>query len=497
MIQQTKTKGNEMNYHLAIDIGASSGRHILGHLEEGRIVLEEVYRFDNSQVRRDGHDCWDHEALTRHVIAGIKACAAAGKTPATIGIDTWGVDFILLDEDLRPCSDMVAYRDARTEGMDAEVEKVLPFAEHYARTGIQKAIFNTVYQMAGLKREHPEQLERAAHFLMVPDYLNFRLTGRIANEYTDATTTALVNARTKTWDDEVLARLGLPRRIFGDLSMPGTALGGLSAEVREEVGFDATVILPAAHDTGSAYLAVPARDDRAIYLSSGTWSIIGVENPEPITTPESCAANFSNEGGAWYRFRFLKNIMGLWMMQSVRRELNGVDYVEGKGRAATERALAGLKGLKAQGEKWSFGDLIAAARGAAEFRSVVDAADRRFFAPESMTAAVCAACAESGQAVPSTVGELVQCIYLSLAASYAKEAKLLAGLTGKGYTSLNIVGGGCQDTYLNELTAKSTGLEVFAGPIEGTSIGNLIVQFMHSGEFADLADARSAVARSF
>ena len=484
-----------MTYHLAIDIGASSGRHILGHLEDGKIVLEEIYRFDNSQIRRDGHDCWDHDALAAHVISGIKACATAGKIPATIGIDTWGVDFILLDETLKPCSDMVAYRDARTEGMDKVVESIIPFADHYARTGIQKAVFNTVYQMAALKREHPEQLEKAAHFLMVPDYLNFRLTGKISNEYTDTTTTALVNAREKTWDDVVLEKLGLPRRIFGELSLPGTVLGSLSSEVQAQVGFDATVILPATHDTGSAYLAVPARDDNAIYLSSGTWSIIGVENAEPIATPESCAANFSNEGGAWYRFRFLKNIMGLWMMQSVRRELNGVEYVEGKGREATEKALAGLKGLKAPGEKWGFGDLIEAARTAESFTSAVDAADKRFFAPDSMTAAVCAACAESGQAVPSTVGELVRCIYLSLAKSYAKEAKLLSGITGKKYTSLNIVGGGCQDTYLNELTAASTGLEVFAGPIEGTSIGNLIVQFIHSGEFDGLASARAAVAR--
>ncbi len=486
-----------MTYHLAIDIGASSGRHILGHIEDGKIVLEEIHRFDNSQIRKDGHDCWDHDALARHVIEGIKACAKTGKIPATIGIDTWGVDFILLDESLKPCSDMVAYRDARTTGMDEFVESIIPFADHYARTGIQKAIFNTVYQLAALKREHPDQLEKAAHFLMVPDYLNYRLTGRISNEYTDATTTALVNAREKTWDSVVLEKLGLPRRIFGELSLPGTVLGSLSAEVQAEVGFDATVILPATHDTGSAYLAVPARDDNAVYLSSGTWSIIGVENTEPIATPESCAANFSNEGGAWYRFRFLKNIMGLWMMQSVRRELNGVEYVEGKGREATEKALAGLKGLKASGEKWSFGDLITAARGAESFNSVVDAADKRFFAPDSMTAAVCSACEESGQAVPSTVGELVRCIYLSLAQSYAKEAKLLAGITGKTYTSLNIVGGGCQDTYLNELTAASTGLEVFAGPIEGTSIGNLIVQFIHSGEFADLAAARAVVAKSF
>ncbi len=486
-----------MTYHLAIDIGASSGRHILGSLENGKIVLEEIHRFDNSQIRRNGHDCWDHEALAKHVIDGLKACAAVGKIPATVGVDTWGVDFILLDENLRPCSDMVAYRDARTQGMAEELEKKLSFAEHYARTGIQKAIFNTVYQLQALRLEHPEELERAAHFLMVPDYVNFRLTGKVANEYTNATTSALVNARTKTWDPDVLSALDVPARIFGPLSTPGTVLGGFSEEVAREVGFNATVVLPATHDTGSAYLSVPARDDRAIFLSSGTWSIIGVENPEVITTPESQAANFSNEGGSWYRFRFLKNIMGLWMIQSVRRELNGVDYVQGKGRAATERALADLKGLKAEGEKWSFAELADAARAAAGFKSVVNAADPRFFAPESMIGAVIDACRESSQPVPGTVGELVKCIYLSLAASYAKEATELANITGKTYTSLNIVGGGSQDDYLNELTAEATGLEVFAGPMEGTATGNLIMQFIHSGEIADLAAARKAVARSF
>ena len=482
-----------MTYHLAIDIGASSGRHILAHLENGKICLEEIYRFDNSQVRRNGHDCWDHDALARHVIAGIKACTTAGKIPATVGIDTWGVDFILLDKDLAPCSDMVAYRDARTEGMDKVVEAVLPFDEHYGKTGIQKAVFNTIYQLAALKREAPEQLEKAAHFLMVPDYLNFRLTGKLSNEYTDATTTALVNARTKTWDPEVLDRLGLPKGIFGALTLPGTSLGGFAPEVKAEVGFDAEVVIPACHDTGSAYLAVPARDDQAIYLSSGTWSIIGVENPDPITTPASCAANFSNEGGAWYRFRFLKNIMGLWMIQSIRRQLNGVDYVEGK--AKTGEGPEVLKDWTAH--KHSFDELEKAARAAGDFPSVVDAADKRFFAPDSMIGAVRAACAESGQRVPETVGEVVQCVYQSLAASYAREAKLLASLTGKTYTSINIVGGGSQDAYLNALTAKATGLEVFAGPTEGTSIGNLVVQFIHTGEFKDLAEARAAIARSF
>ena len=326
-----------MTYHLAIDIGASSGRHILGHLEDGKMILEEVFRFENSQIRKDGHDCWDHQALARSVLQGIAKCKEIGKIPATIGIDTWGVDFILLDEQGLPCSDMVAYRDARTEGADALVDAAISADELYARCGIQKMLFNTIYQLAALKKEHPEQIEKAQRLLMVPEYLNFVLTGKMANEYTNATTGNLVNARAKDWDWEVIDKLGLPRRIFGKLEMPSTTLGGLTSAVQATVGFDAQVVLPATHDTGSAFLAVPARDDQAVYISSGTWSLLGVENAEPITTPEAKAANFTNEGGAWYRFRFLKNIMGLWMIQSIRRELNGVDYVEGKESPSTRR----------------------------------------------------------------------------------------------------------------------------------------------------------------
>ena len=220
-----------MTYHLAIDIGASSGRHILGHLEDGKMVLEEVYRFDNSQIRKDGHDCWDHQALARSVLQGIAKCKEIGKIPATIGIDTWGVDFILLDEQGLPCSDMVAYRDARTEGADALVDAAISADELYARCGIQKMLFNTIYQLAALKKEHPEQIEKAQRLLMVPEYLNFVLTGKMANEYTNATTGNLVNARAKDWDWEVIDKLGLPRRIFGKLEMPGTPLGGLTPAV--------------------------------------------------------------------------------------------------------------------------------------------------------------------------------------------------------------------------------------------------------------------------
>ena len=477
-----------MTYHLAIDIGASSGRHILGHLEDGKMILEEVFRFDNSQIRKDGHDCWDHQALARSVLQGIAKCKEIGKIPATIGIDTWGVDFILLDEQGLPCSEMVAYRDARTEGADALVDAAISADELYARCGIQKMLFNTIYQLAALKKEHPEQLEKAQRLLMVPEYLNFVLTGKMANEYTNATTGNLVNARAKDWDWEVIDKLGLPRRIFGKLEMPGTTLGGLTSAVQAAVGFDAQVILPATHDTGSAFLAVPARDDQAVYISSGTWSLLGVENAEPITTPEAKTANFTNEGGAWYRFRFLKNIMGLWMIQSIRRELNGVDYVEGKEKTATW-TLADYE----KGKKYSFADLENAAKAATSFVGRVSANDTRFLAPASMIAEVQAA----ADVKPATVGELMQCVYASLADCYAKMIKNLAQLTGKTYTSINIVGGGSKDGYLNKLTAEATGLEVFAGPTEGTAIGNLIVQFIAAGELADLATARACVSRSF
>ena len=477
-----------MNYHLAIDIGASSGRHILGHVEDGKIVLEEVYRFDNSQIRKDGHDCWDMAALSRAVIAGLKACKDAGKVPATIGIDTWGVDFVLLDAQGLPCSDMVAYRDARTEGADALVDAAISADELYARCGIQKMLFNTIYQLAALKKEHPEQIEKAQRMLMVPEYLNFVLTGKMANEYTNATTGNLVNARSKDWDWEVIDKLGLPRRIFGKLEMPGTTLGGLTSAVQDFVGFDAQVVLPATHDTGSAFLAVPARDDKAVYISSGTWSLLGVENAEPITTPEAKAANFTNEGGAWYRFRFLKNIMGLWMIQSIRRELNGVDYVEGKEKTATW-TLADYE----KGKKYTFADLEEAAKAASAFAGRVNANDTRFFSPASMIAEVLAA----ADMKPTTVGELMRCVYASLADCYAKMIRSLSELTGKTYTSVNIVGGGSKDGYLNKLTAEATGLEVFTGPTEGTAIGNLVIQFIAAGEFKDLADARAAIARSF
>ena len=473
--------------YAAVDIGASSGRVLMGWLDDGKMQLQEVYRFDNVQKRVNGHDCWDVEGLFDHVVAGLKAAREqTGVVPVSIGIDTWAVDFVLLDGEDNIVGDTVAYRDARTQGMYEVADALMPAEEVYAKTGIQRQPFNSIYQLLALKQEHPEQLETARTLLMIPDYLNFRLTGRKVCEYTNATSTSLLNAYTQEWDEDILDAMGLPKDIFLKPTMPGSLVGTLKPEIMTEIGYDSTVVLPATHDTGSAFLAVPARDEHAVFLSSGTWSLLGVENPDPITTPESLAQNFTNEGGYQLRFRYLKNIMGLWMNQSVRREVNGVDYVEGK---TAHKAMLD--------HKVDFDELRALCREAEPFESYVDVQDARFLAPDSMIEEIKAACADAGQPVPQTIGEVMRTIYCSMGKCYADAIDGLRKLTGNDYTSINIVGGGCQDWYLNQTTANACGLPVFAGPIEGTSIGNLIVQMIAGGDFVTLQDARDCVARSF
>ncbi len=462
-----------MKYYLAVDIGASSGRHILAHMENGKIVLEEMYRFVNGNVEKNGHLCWEFDRLFEEIVNGIKACADAGKAPVSMGIDTWGVDFVLLDANDRVLGDYVAYRDERTNGMDAVLYEMIPEEELYARTGIQKAIFNSIYQFMAIRKEHPEYLEAAESFLMTPEYFNFLLTGVKKNEYTIATTGQLVNASTNDWDYELMDRVGIPRRIFGELNMPGTSVGMLKPEIAERVGCQLEVVLPATHDTGSAVLAVPANDDDFIYLSSGTWSLMGIERKEPDCSLKSMKYNFTNEGGYDHRFRYLKNIMGLWMLQSVRREMNS-------------------------GEKtYSFPELIAMASEAEGFPSVVDVNDQSFLAPKSMTEAVKDYCSRTGQKVPQSMGEVMAVIYSSLAKSYADTVRELEDITGRTFSRLHIVGGGCQDMLLNRKTKEATGKEVYAGPVEGTALGNLMVQMLKDGVFAGLAQARQCVADSF
>ena len=471
----------------AVDIGASSGRVLLGWLDGGKMRLEEVHRFVNGQRRVNGHDCWDVEALADEVIAGLRACnATAGATPLSVSIDTWGCDFVLLDGEGKLVGDAVAYRDARTQGVPELVDIAVPSQELYRRTGIQRQSFNTIYQLVALGQEHPDQLARAERLLTIPDYLNWRLTGVAANEYTNASTTGLLDAASCDWDRELMSRLGIPTGLVEKPVMPGVVLGRLTPEVAEKVGYQADVTLVASHDTGSAFLAVPARDESSVFISSGTWSLVGVELPEPVTTEGSRRANFTNEGGYQRRYRYLKNVMGLWMSQSVRRELNGVDYVEGK-TSNTAKA----------DHEVGFGELIDAARAAGAFAAVVDVDDPRFLAPASMIGEIRAACADAGQPVPETTGEVMRTIYCSLVADYHRAVEKLSSLTGRRFTSINIVGGGSQDAYLDELTAAACGLPVFAGPTEGTCLGNLMVQMIATGDLADVQAGRDCIARSF
>lgn len=481
---------SEPVYHLAIDIGASSGRHVLGHVEGGRIIIEEMYRFDNNQIRSGGHDCWDVDTLFRNILKGLLACKQAGKVPATVGIDAWGADFVLLDEYGALIGDAVAYGDDRTQGIPEQADTIIKPEHMYRSCGIRRQSFNTLYQMIALMREHPDQIEVAKRFLMIPDYLNYLLTGIAVNEYTNATTTGMLNVRTKDWDTELLEAFDIPAAIFEKPQMPGTVLGGFTEEIQEAVGFNAQVILPATHDTASAVLSVPARGEDVVYISSGTWSLLGVEHEGPITSEAARLQNFSNEGGYDSRFRFLKNIMGLWMVQSIRREYNGVSYMEG--------ARASKHALRREGEREiEYEDLIAAARDAHEFSARVNVNDDRFAVPDSMIDEIRAACSETSQPVPKTPGQVAQCVYRSLALCYADAIADLSALTGSEYTSVNIVGDGCQDDYLNQLTANACRVPVLSGPVESTSLGNLIVQFIVCEEIYDLRAAREAVGRSF
>ena len=457
-------------YFLAVDIGASSGRHMLGHLEKGRLVLEEIYRFENGMKQTKEGLCWDIPALFQEIKTGIRRCGELGKIPVSMGIDTWAVDYVLLDEQDQILGDTFGYRDSRTAGMDEEVYRLIPEKELYQRTGIQKQIFNTVFQLMAVKKAHPEYLEQARTFLMMPDYFHFLLTGEKRSEYTNATSTQLVNAETKDWDDEVISRLGYPREMFLPLSQPGTQVGVFTKEIEKEVGFSCQVVLPATHDTASAVMAVPCQEDNCLYISSGTWSLMGTENKKAICTEESRQKNFTNEGGYDFRYRYLKNIMGLWMIQSVRHE---------------------------EKDQYSFAQLCEMADECSDFPSRVFVNAQEFLAPESMTEAVRQYCEKSGQRVPETTGELAAVIYQSLAKCYGETVQEIEQLTGEHYDTIHIVGGGANADYLNRLTASQSGRQVLAGPSEATAIGNLMAQMIGKGEFAGLMQARACVAESF
>lgn len=450
-----------MKYFLAIDIGASSGRHILGYIDGSQIKTEEIYRFKNGSKTRNGHLVWDSEELFREIKRGLRRAKDAGKTPSFIGIDTWAVDYALLDGEDRLIGEIFAYRDSRTVSAIECVHRHISFDELYKRTGIQYQPFNTVYQLYADKMSGKSV--KAESMLMLPDYLNFRLTGVKRQEYTNATSTGLVNAQTHGWDGNILELLGFDGKLFGKLSQPGEIVGELTPEIQKEIGYNAAVILPATHDTASAVLAAPL-DGESPYISSGTWSLLGIEQSAARSDAMSQRANYSNEGSIDFKFRYQKNIMGLWLIQSVKRELK---------------------------DKFSFATLSAMAR-CKSGAGLIDVNDNRFLSPKSMIEEIKRA---TGRNI--STASIMRVIYDSLAKSYAEALEELEKSTGKKYSTLNIIGGGSRDALLNELTAKATGKTVITGPVEATSIGNLVMQMIGAGEIKDLKTARNMIKSSF
>ena len=451
-----------MKYCLAIDMGASSGRHILGFIENGKLQLEEIYRFENGIIDIDGNLCWDVEKLFAEIKNGLKECKKRGITPDTVAIDTWGVDYVLLDENKKEIMPVFSYRDPRTLGIPEEIDKIIPRKELYERTGIQATSYNSIYQLYCDKKSG--KLDNAEYFLMMPEYFSFKLTGEIKNEYTLTTTGGLVNVNTFERDEEILEKLGIPKKIFSPLSLPGTVVGNLSEEIKAEIGFDTTVILCASHDTASA-VASCSVGDNGVYISSGTWSLIGTENLEPVICEEAMNLGFTNEGGVEHRYRFLENIMGMWLFQNIRKNLD---------------------------KKYTYDEMMQMAM-ASDFTEYINPNAEEFLAPENMVEAI-----RNYLGKPELpIGDVLNSVYHSLAKTYNEAVKGIENICNKQIDVINIVGGGCKDSYLNSLTEKYTGKKVIAGPVEATAAGNLMVQLMYLDKELNLTSARELIKNSF
>lgn len=428
-----------MNRYLAVDIGASSGRHIVGWIENGALCTREVYRFPNGVVKQDGHLVWDTEALLKHVVAGLAEALRQYPDTVSLSIDTWGVDYVLFRgaEEVMPC---YAYRDSRTEAVIPAVHEKVPFETLYAHTGCQFQPFNTIYQLCDdLARG---RLRGVTGMLMMPEYLMYRLTGVRAREYTNATTTGMIRAETGEFDLEIADALGLPRALFPRLSKPGTVLGPLAPDIAAKVGGNLSVVLCATHDTGSAVEGIPMEGTEP-YISSGTWSLLGVKTERPITDGGSMRANYSNEGGVGYN-RYQKNIMGMWLVNCLQRELC---------------------------PDMPFPEIVRTAEASA-CDALIDANAQAFLAPKSMKAAFDAATGGACKAV----GDYFRCAYASLAVSYRQAIEELERNTGRRYQRLYIVGGGAKNAFLNALTERAMGKRVIALPIEATALGNIKIQ---------------------
>lgn len=463
---------DNLHVYLAADFGAGSGRIIAGSLHEGTLSLEEIYRFPNRQIKLGNHLYWDFLSLFQDMKEGLRLAAKRGYHVEGIGIDTWGVDFGLIDKKGNLLGNPVCYRDSRTDGMPERFFKLFDEKAHYAQTGIQVMSINTLFQLFSMKVSDDAQLSQAQHLLFMPDLFSYYLTGTINNEYSIASTSELLDASRRGWSEELIEQLGLPRHLFGDIVKPGTLRGKLKTEIAHETGLgEVDVIAVGSHDTASAVAAVPFTGKQKAFLSSGTWSLLGVETSEPILTEEARKACFTNEGGVGGTIRFLQNITGLWIMQRLMAE------------------------WKARGEEQTYTEIISQAS-AVSIDSIIVVDDSSFTNPDNMEQAIKDYCIEHHLTVPETKAELVRCVLQSLASKYKEAVDKMNSCLPQPIEQLNIIGGGSQNALLNQLTANYLNIPVLAGPIEATAMGNILVQAMAKGDIADMNELRDIVKHS-
>ena len=456
--------------YLAVDLGAESGRVISGSFTDNRLQLKEIHRFSNGGIRLGEHLHWDILNLWREIKHGL---SLADSSVRSIGLDTWGVDFGLLDAQDTLIGNPYHYRDKRTDGMMEKLFEMIPRDEIYAKTGIQFMQLNSLYQLFSMVKDKSPALRSAARLLNMPDLFNFFLTGQKANEFTISSTTQCYNPTEKNWDFEMLSQLGIPTKIFGEIVPPGTLLGKLLPSVADEIGYTTSVIAGAGHDTACAIAAVPSSRDDYIYLSSGTWSLMGVLLDHPLINEESMKAEMTNEGGVDGKIRFLKNIVGLWLVQECRRQ------------------------WAREGKEYSYAKLTQMAEEAPPFAALIVPGESRFMAPKHMAREIRAYCRETGQSVPESKGAIIRTVLESLALEYRWVAEKIDHLTRKEYPTIHMIGGGTKNKLLNQFTANAIGRNVIAGPVEATAIGNILVQAVAMGEISSLAEGKVIVKDSF
>lgn len=458
----------------AVDLGATSGRTIIGKIDEEKVVLEEMTRFPNNLIQTGGQFYWDIYALYNEVIRGLRECARRGVAVQSIGIDTWGVDFVFVGSDGQILRNPRAYRDPHTfAAMDDYLATICDKRKLYDITGIQLMNFNTIFQLYAQSKEAGSRLPQTDKILFMPDLLAYMLTGEMVCEYTDASTSGLINPRTRDFQRDLLERLGINPSLLLDITQPGTKVGVLKKELCEETGMEAVpVIAVAGHDTASAIAAVPASGENFAYLSSGTWSLMGIESKTPIIDEKSYEYNLTNEGGIEGTTRFLKNITGMWLLEQSR------------------------KTWEAEGREYSYAQMEAMAREAIDFPSTINPDDPRFAAPKDMYAEIKAALQESGQRVPENDGEMISCIYHSLTKRYKEVIGMLQGFASFKIEKLHVIGGGSANKLMCQLTADTLGIPVIAGPMEGTAIGNIMLQAKVAGLVGDRWDMRRIIGNS-